>query len=94
LLLTRVTTPEVFTGWPANGLVLPSPWISMIVRSAGPSPPQVPSGDAVLRGTGAPVAKSPAFWSVSVQPLAARRSAVVFDGAGAGPVPSKKLAEP
>lgn len=48
--------------------------------------------DAVLRGFGAPEAKSEAFWSVSVQPFAALRTAVVLEGAGVGPVPSKQVA--
>src|SRR5205085_2240488 len=51
-------------------------------------------GEAVLRGLGAPVAKSDAFWSVSVQPPLARRSDVVLLGAGAAPTPSKQLAVP
>ena len=40
-------------------------------------------GEALLRGFGAPVAKSEALLSLSVQPLAFRRSAVVLLGAGA-----------
>jgi len=41
--------------------------------------------DALLRGLGAPAMKSALLLSVSVQPLPARRSAVVLLGAGAGP---------
>ena len=41
----------------------------------GGGPPQGASGDAVLRGAGAPDAKSAPFWSVSVQPFAARSAA-------------------
>ena len=40
------------------------------------------------RGSGVPVAKSAALSFVSVAPPSPRRSAVVFDGAGAGPAPS------
>ncbi len=47
----------------------------------------------VLRGDGAPVEKSAALLSVSVQPLASRRAAVVFVSAGVA-VPSKQLAAP
>src|SRR5258706_332737 len=47
----------------------------------------------VLRGDGAPVEKSDALLSVSVQPLASRRAAVVFVSAGVA-VPSKQLAPP
>src|SRR2546422_9696438 len=45
-----------------------------------------------LRGLGAPVAKSAALSFVSVAPPLARRSDVVFDGAGAGPEPSYPVA--
>ncbi|HEY0171667.1 MAG TPA: hypothetical protein VGB98_11650 [Pyrinomonadaceae bacterium] len=55
---------------------------------------QALNGEEVLRGVGAPVAKSDAFWFVSVQPPAARRTALVFDGAGAFPEPSEQLAVP
>ena len=48
---------------------------------------------AVLRGLGAPVAKSDALLSVSVQPPAARRAAVVFVRPAAT-LPSKQLAVP
>src|SRR6266540_18119 len=47
---------------------------------------------AVLRGPGAPAEKSAALSSVSVQPPALRATAAVLLPAGAGPVPSKKLA--
>src|SRR5262245_40161627 len=49
---------------------------------------------ALLRGVGAPVAKSEAFTSASVQPPSARRAAVVLLGAGAAPLPSKQFAVP
>jgi len=48
--------------------------------------------DCVLRGLGAPAAKSVELLSVSVAPSATRSTAVVFDGAGVGPVPSKQFA--
>src|SRR5690242_13217078 len=41
---------------------------------------------ALLRGLGAPVTKSTELLSVSFAPFDWRRSAVVFDGAGAGAV--------
>src|SRR5574341_1043183 len=47
-------------------------------------------GEEVLRGFGAPVAKSAALFSVSVQPLLPRRSAVVLLGAGAA-LPSMQV---
>jgi hypothetical protein len=39
--------------------------------------------DEVLRGFGAPVAKSALLLSVSVQPLEFRKMALVLEGAGA-----------
>lgn len=60
------------------------------VTVAGPA--QTLSGDALFRGLGTPAEKSVELLFVSVQPLAARKTAVVFDGAGVGPVPSKQLA--
>src|SRR5918992_2390148 len=50
-------------------------------------------GAEEFRGFGAPVAKSDALSSVSTQPSAERRAAVVLDRVGVGPVPSKLLAE-
>src|SRR5690349_17969453 len=50
------------------------------------------NGEAVFRGVGAPVEKSAALLSLSMQPEPFRRSAFVFDGAGAAPGPSKQLA--
>src|SRR4051812_38357113 len=64
---------------------------SLIVR-LGRTGPQGFSGLAELRGFGAPAVKSPELLSVSVQPLAARRSAVVVLGAGAFAPPSLQLA--
>jgi hypothetical protein len=49
-------------------------------------------GEIVLRGAGAPAAKSAALLSVSVQPLLARKSAAVAEMVGAAPEPSKKFA--
>ena len=49
-------------------------------------------GDALLRGFGAPAAKSPALSSVSVQPPAARSAAVVLLKFAVGPEPSKLFA--
>jgi len=47
--------------------------------------------EAILRGFGAPVVKSEAFWSVSVQPLLFLSTAFVLLGAGVGPDPSKQF---
>ena len=47
---------------------------------------------AVLRGLGAPAAKSDPLLSVSTHPFDALRSAFVLLGAGAGALPSKQLA--
>lgn len=55
--------------------------------------PQLPSGEAMLRGVGAAVVKSVLLLSASLQPLAPRSKAVVADGAGAGLV-SEQLAVP
>ena len=46
----------------------------------------------LLRGVGAPVAKSAALLSVSVQPPPPRKIVRVFEGAGAGPLPSYAFA--
>ena len=43
---------------------------------------------ALFLGAAAAVARSEPFWSASVQPLPARKSAVVAPGAGAAPLPS------
>ena len=55
----------------------------------GATTPHGLAGEALLRGAGAAVAKSALLLSVSVQPLAARRSASVVLGVGAAPAPSK-----
>ena len=49
---------------------------------------------ARLRGAGVAAAKSAPFWSVSVQPSAARKSDCVALIVGAGAAPSKKFAPP
>jgi len=50
------------------------------------------SGEAVLRGVGAPVTKSLPFWLVSVVPLFLRNTAVVLLGAGGrGGCPQKQF---
>ncbi|CAB4930907.1 unannotated protein [freshwater metagenome] len=78
------------TSSPANGLVAPSPWTSAIgvtVPGSGSGSTTTPQGVAalaVLRGAGSPAVKSVALLSVSVQPFAARRAAVVLDSPGAG----------
>jgi hypothetical protein len=49
---------------------------------------------ALLRGAGAPVPKSAALLSASVQPLLARSAADVLLSVGVGPLPSNCVAEP
>src|SRR5262245_61888191 len=56
--------------------------------------PHTLSVDALLRGVGAPLAKSAALLSVSVQPPAARSAAVVFDRLGVVGEPSNDDAAP
>jgi len=51
-------------------------------------------GEPLFRGFGVPVLKSVALLSVSVQPFAARSTAVVLLGAGVEPVPSKHVVLP
>jgi len=53
---------------------------------------QTLSGDVDVRGFGAVAEKSAALLSLSVQPFAPRKPAVVFESVGAGPLPSKKFA--
>jgi len=48
----------------------------------------------ILRGFGAPVAKSAALFSVFVQPLLLLRIEVVLLGEAVGPAPRKQLAVP
>ena len=52
---------------------------------------QLTVADAVLRGFGAAVVKSRALLSVSVQPFALRKPAVVLLNVGVGPEPSKQF---
>jgi hypothetical protein len=54
----------------------------------GGGDPQEPGGLAELRGAGVALAKSAALSSASVQPLAARASAVVFESPAAAAEPS------
>src|SRR2546427_8963005 len=53
---------------------------------------QFPSGEAELRGLGAPTPKSAALLSVSTQPLPGRSAAVVLLSVAVGPLPSKQFA--
>ncbi len=86
---------EVSTSpWPGAGVVT--------VTNGAWSPVQGLRGDAVFRGSGGPATKSAELTSVSWQPRGPgagglRRSAVVFDVAGAGPgagVVSQQFATP
>src|SRR5882672_10862044 len=65
---------------------------SLIVRFGGVPATQLLSGELVLRGKGVETRKSAGLSSVSVQPPALRKSAVVLLGAGACPAPSKQFA--
>ena len=97
--VSPTTTPVVVTLCPANGLVSVAPCTAGTRTGAATSQTGVGStgggstggGLALLRGVGAPTVKSVAFASVSA-PSAARSTAVLLDGAGAGPVPSKEFA--
>jgi hypothetical protein len=60
--------------------------------SPPPGSPHTAAGLALLRGIGAPPAKSAPLLSVSVQPASPRSNAMVLDGAAAGPAPSTQLA--
>src|SRR3982750_4660028 len=75
--------------------MFPAPWMSWIARGIAVSVPVHCPVTVVFLGTGAPVKKSAALLSVSVQPPAppSRRTAVVLLPADAGPDPSKQVAE-
>ena len=80
-----------------NGVVPLSPsapLTSEMLMYSVPPPLQMLGMLALLRGAGAPVAKSAALSLVSVQPSPARRIAVLLLVAGAGALPSKKFALP
>src|SRR5438094_2063451 len=62
------------------------------VTAGALSPVQKCNGDAVLRGLGATTAKSDALLSESVQPISARRTAVVLLGAAVAAPSSKQFA--
>jgi hypothetical protein len=74
-------------GWTELGVAAPVPLGFVVVR-------QGLAAVAVLRGAGAPAAKSPELLSVSVQPFEARRAAVVLESVAAGALPSKQFAAP
>ena len=100
-----MTTPFVRTSLPASGVASPVPWIWAIVRSSAPSPgPPVGSsvGSSVGSGSDSPPGSVSPFAFVGVGVPAAKSSAlfavltpfvrlidVLFEGAGAGPVPAK-----
>src|SRR5437588_7782503 len=69
-----------------------APFAGDVLATAGAaSLPQIWVGVSVVRGAGAPAAKSAELLSVSWQPPLLRRAAVVFVRPGAG-APSKKFA--
>ena len=74
--------------------LLPSIWTTSLIERLRATTPQGFACDAVLRGVGAPAAKSAPLLSVSTQPPLLRRPAVVFESVGAAAAPSKKLASP
>ena len=79
----KVTSTTVSVG------TLASPSAGVVsITVGGTSTPQLLVGEAVLRGVGAPVVKSAALSSVSVQPALLRIAAVVLVSAGVAPVPS------
>jgi len=85
--VTVTVNSVVFVGATEEGLAAPTP------DGFVEPPPHGLAADAVLRGFGAPLAKSVELLSVSVQPLLARRLAVVFVSVAAGDV-SEQLAAP
>ena len=68
--------------------------VSPMLARGSPPPAQEAAGLAPLRGAGAARAKSAALWSLSTQPLPARRAALALSRVGAAPGPSKKSALP
>ena len=96
------TTPPASAGWlrpkPKVKVVVPlspsSAETSLTASSGVEPPPQTAVGEAVLRGSGVPVAKSLLLLSVSVQPLPARSTARVLLGAGDGEVSEQLAALP
>ena len=71
-------------------LVAPAAGAVLLTLGAASPPPHGAKGVAVFRGAGVPLAKSAPLLSLSVQPCAARMSAVVLLSVGAG-APSKQL---
>ena len=67
--------------------VVRSPPHATVTGWFGGGPPQSASAEAVLRGAGAPVLKSVALSSASVQPSLRRNAANVAEIVAVGPVP-------
>src|SRR5215218_2095843 len=96
--------PKLSVGWSSEiesadcrSISTPAATSSPLVGGGGGGGGVIPHEAAAateFSGEGAPVAKSAEFESLSVQPLPARRLAVVFVTAGAAPAPSKSVAEP
>src|SRR6266550_6846663 len=82
LNVTEMFAPTATPLAPADGVVR---------LTAGGWSLQFPSGDAELRGVGAPAVKSAALLSMSTQPPAARSAADVFMSPGADAEPSKQF---
>src|SRR5215208_6839870 len=83
--------PKLSVGWSSEiesadcrSISTPAAASTPLVGGGGGVIPHEAAAAAELSGEGAPVAKSAEFESPSVQPLPARRSAVVFVTAGAG----------
>src|SRR5690348_3157308 len=65
--------------------------VSPTAADPGVEEPTPDNVAAVLRGLGAPTAKSVLLLSVSVAPAALRKAAVVLESVAVGPVPSKQF---
>src|SRR5262245_65136142 len=93
MMATLVTVPSASEAASAASAATPNsvPRLAGQLATTGwfTATPHGASGAAVLRGVGAPFAKSAPFWSVSVHPPARRSAAVVLERLGVvGPAPS------
>ncbi|MCW0438027.1 hypothetical protein NB723_002991 [Xanthomonas sacchari] len=93
-------TPALPAGWLSvtvntNALLPLSPSARLTLATLATGrlpPPHRLTGAALLRGVGAPVAKSALLLSLSVQPPLPRSTARVLLGAAVGALPSAQLA--
>ena len=91
LNLIAVTMPSVTTRLPLCGDSRPLPWIWAMVSASGGSGGSGGSAP-LLRGFGAPTAKSAPLLLVSMLPSPPRSAAVVLLSVPVGALPSKQLA--